>query len=110
MPVPADLIERVAALDPADREELLTRFGANLGPIRAPQINRTPNVCGGSACVNNTRIPVWLLEGMRRDGASDDCILNTYTQFRPADLAAVWAYVAAHRDEIDEEIRQNDEA
>ncbi|MBX9625773.1 MAG: DUF433 domain-containing protein [Gemmataceae bacterium] len=110
MSVPAELIEQVEKLTPEERRELFARFGVNGTPPHVPRINRTPNVCGGSACLNNTRIAVWLLEEMRRNGASDAHLLDLYPQFGPADLAAAWEYVAAHRDEIDEEIRRNEEA
>ena len=36
-----------------------------------PGITCVPGVCGGDLCVAGTRIPVWLLEAMRRDGATE---------------------------------------
>lgn len=33
-------------------------------------VEATPGVCGGSACIAGTRIPVWLLEQGRRLGMS----------------------------------------
>jgi uncharacterized protein (DUF433 family) len=48
-------------------------------------IERTDGVCGGSACIAGTRVPVWV-------------------------LVHAWAYVDAHRHEIDQEIRRNESA
>lgn len=110
MPVPAELVDQVERLTPEQRDELFARFGANGADPRFPRIRRTPGVCGGSARLGNTRMPVWRLEEMRRDGRSDADILRAYPQFGPDDLTASWGYVAAHRAEIDEEIRRNEEA
>ena len=110
MAVPAELVEQVERLTPEQRDELFARFGANGSGRHVPRINKTPNVCGGSACLNNTRIPVWGVEASRRLGISDEQLLRDYPGLRPEDLAAAWAYVAAHRHEIDEEIRRNEEA
>jgi uncharacterized protein (DUF433 family) len=35
-------------------------------------IERTPGVCGGDACIAGTRIPVWVLEGFRRLGWTEE--------------------------------------
>ncbi len=61
---------------------------------------KTPGVCGGAARFIRTRIPVWLLEGLRRDGASDGELLQTYPQLTANDLTQAWAYVEANKEEI----------
>jgi uncharacterized protein (DUF433 family) len=73
-------------------------------------IERTPGVCGGSACIAGTRIPVWLLEDARRTDFNDAEILESYPSLTKSDLLNAWAYVAAHRQEIEDELRQRDEA
>ena len=73
-------------------------------------ITRTPNVCGGSACIRNTRIPVWSLVVWRTQGASDQRLLKMYPTITTDDLSAAWNYQAAHREEIDADIRSNDDA
>lgn len=73
-------------------------------------IEKTPNVCGGAACITSTRIPVWVLEGYRRLGWTEEKLLAGYPTLRPADLIHAWAYVDANRSEIDEAIRQNEAA
>jgi uncharacterized protein (DUF433 family) len=74
-----------------------------------PGIKKTPGVCGGDACVANTRIPVWVLEQARRLGMSDADLLRNYPTLRAEDLAKAWVYVRSHREEIDEAIRLNEE-
>jgi len=73
-------------------------------------IERHPGVCGGDACIAGTRIPVWVLEGYRRLGWAEATILASYPSLRACDLASAWAFVDAHRAEIDEAIRTNETA
>ena len=73
-------------------------------------IERTPGVCGGDACIAGTRIPVWVLEGFRRLGWADAKILASYPTLRDSDRATAWAFVEAHRAEVDEAIRVNETA
>lgn len=75
----------------------------------ANRIWKRPDICGGNACIRDHRIPVWGLVGYRRLGASDAEILRAYPSLTPADLEAAWEYAAAHREEIDTAIRQNEE-
>jgi uncharacterized protein (DUF433 family) len=74
------------------------------------RIIKTPGVCGGDARIKGTRLSVWGLEEWRRLGWSDARILDSYPQLKPDDLEAAWYYVAQHRDEIEEAIRENQEA
>lgn len=76
----------------------------------APGIFKTPGVCGGSACVGRTRIPVWGLEAYRRLGATDAWFLENYPTLTAEQLAQAAAYARANPAEMDEEIRANDEA
>lgn len=73
-------------------------------------IEHTPGVCGGDACVASTRIPVWTLEQSRRLGFTDEELLNNYPTLSQGDLAAAWAYAMAHPTEIENAIRDNEEA
>jgi uncharacterized protein (DUF433 family) len=75
----------------------------------ASWISKRPDRFGGDACVRDTRIPVWVLAGYRRLGASDEDILRAYPSLGPADLETAFAYVAAHPEEIDAAIRENEE-
>src|SRR4051812_14724310 len=74
-------------------------------------IQKTPGVIGGEARVGNTRIGVWLLVEARRSGVPDAELLNEFgVPLTQADLDAAWAYAAEHPDEIEQCIRQNEEA
>lgn len=72
-------------------------------------IKKTPGVCGGDACVGNTRIPVWSLVCDRRLGASDGIILESFPDLTAADLVNAWAYADAYPEEIEQAIKENDE-
>jgi uncharacterized protein (DUF433 family) len=39
-------------------------------------VQKTPGVCGGRACIRNTRITVWGVVNSRRLGAADEQILE----------------------------------
>jgi len=41
-------------------------------------IETTPKVMGGDACIRQTRIPVWLLVSLQRQGATEAYILEDY--------------------------------
>jgi uncharacterized protein (DUF433 family) len=73
-------------------------------------IERTAGICGGDACIANTRITVWVLEQARRLGAADKEILQDYPSLAQGDLAAAWEYVETHHAEIERAIRENEEA
>lgn len=78
-------------------------------PVATSRITKTPELCGGRACIHGHRIPVWVLVGYRRLGSSDAQILAYYPQLNEADLVAAWEYAAANPEEIGKDIRQNDE-
>ncbi len=84
------------------------QFAESRTPMRG--IEKTENVCGGDACIANTRVPVWALEQSRRLGFTDDALLENYPTLKRGDLDAAWAYVQAHDVEIDAAIRENEEA
>jgi uncharacterized protein (DUF433 family) len=71
-------------------------------------IVETPGICGGSPRIYGTRIPVWGLERARRKGWSDFDLLENYPTINQADLEMAWAFVAAHPEKIEQDIREND--
>ena len=74
-------------------------------------IQKTPDVCGGDACIAGTRIPVWSLIVARRLGKSDAELLDYFvTPLSAADVAAAFAYYAQNPEEIEREIQMNEEA
>jgi uncharacterized protein (DUF433 family) len=72
-------------------------------------IEKTPDVCGGSTCIAGTRITVWGLVEARRIGYSEADLLTSYPSLCATDIANAWAYAAAFADEIETEIRENDQ-
>jgi uncharacterized protein (DUF433 family) len=78
-------------------------------PTVTDRITKTPDICGGDACIRGHRIPVWSLIGYRQLGASDVEILRAYPTLTLADLEAAWEYARAHPEEIDQAIRENEE-
>ena len=77
-------------------------------PATVRWISKKPDRCGGDACLRDTRITVWGLVNYRRLGASDADILQAYPGLTAADLEAAWEYAAAHAEEIDRDIRENE--
>jgi uncharacterized protein (DUF433 family) len=77
--------------------------------MSASLITKQPDRCGGDACIRESRIPVWVLVNYRRLGGSDAQLLRDYPSLKPADLEAAWQYAAAHAEEIDRAIRENEE-
>jgi uncharacterized protein (DUF433 family) len=93
----------------AEKAELLQWVVNDLGES-FPGIESTPGVCGGEPCIVRTRIPVRVLEQARRLGASEADLLHSYPRLRAEDLTHAWAYVRAHREEIEQQIRENEDA
>ena len=75
-----------------------------------PGIESTPNVCDGEPCVVRTRIPIWILERARQLGTSEADLLRAYPTLRAQDIVNAWAYVDSHREEIERQIVENEEA
>lgn len=101
--------KQVASLSPGEKEELFRRVVRQLAGSY-PGIESMPGVCGGEACLARTRIPVWLLERAPQLGSSEADLLRAYPTLRAQDLVNAWAYVDAHREEIEQQIRENEEA
>lgn len=72
------------------------------------QIQRIDGICGGDACVAGTRIPVWVLERSRQLGIPVADILEDYPSITWAQLLAAWHYAEEHRQEIEDQIRENE--
>jgi uncharacterized protein (DUF433 family) len=99
----------LSRLTRAEKAQLLRWVAGDLGED-FPGIETTPGVCGGAPRIVRTRIPVWVLEQARRLGTSEADLLRAYPTLRAADLAQAWAYVDAHCDSIDRQIRENEDA
>ena len=81
-----------------------------IGTTKKSWVQKTPNVCGGDACIRETRITVQGLVHYRQLGLSDERLLEVIQGLTEDDLAVAWEYYACHPDEIDQAIRLNEEA
>ena len=97
------------SLNRAEKAQILQWIVQDLGDV-FPGIESSPGICGGEPRIVRTRIPVWLLEQARKLGATDAELLRSYPTLRAEDLSNAWAYVRAHRSEIEQQIKENEEA
>jgi uncharacterized protein (DUF433 family) len=104
-----DIENAASQLSSAEKAQLLETVAREIGNA-FPGIESNPGVCGGEPCIVRTLIPVWLLEQGRRLGTTESELLRAYPTLRAADLVNAWSYVRIHRDEIDAQIRDNEEA
>ena len=99
----------LATLTRAEKAQVLQWVVRDLGEA-FPGIESIPDVCGGDPCIVRTRIPVWLLVQAKHLGASEADLLKSYPVLRVEDLANAWAYARAHRQEIEQQILDNETA
>jgi uncharacterized protein (DUF433 family) len=83
-------------------------FGGRAMTTTASWISKKPDRCGGDACIRDTRITVWGLVEWRRRGRSDTDILRSLPNLTADDLAAAREYAAAHPDEIERALWENE--
>jgi uncharacterized protein (DUF433 family) len=98
--------DAVLHLPKGDRVRILALVAMDMADAH-PGIDFQENVCGGSARIIRTRIPVWLLESLRRGGKTDAELLAAYPSLKAEDLANAWNYARCHREEMDREIAAN---
>ena len=97
-------------LTPGEKSQLFVSVARDFGAV-TPGVESDPAVCGGEPCIIRTRIPVWSLVQLKRLGASEADILKSYPTLRAEDLVNAWAYErSVHRDEIDRQIVENENA
>ena len=99
----------LSEMTPAEKALVLQWVVRDLGDA-FPGIESAPGVCGGEARIVRTRIPVWVLEQARRLGTSEAELLNSYPTLRAEDIATAWAYARSHREEIENDIHENEAA
>ena len=99
----------LAEMTRSEKAQLLQWVVRDLGEA-FQGIESNPGVCGGEPCIVRTRIPVWLLEQARHLGTSEAEILRSYPSLNAEDLTNAWAYVRAHREEIEKQITENEAA
>jgi uncharacterized protein (DUF433 family) len=73
-------------------------------------LQRSPGVCGGEACIRNTRHTVSGLVVWRRSGLSDAQLLKHHPDLTQADLTVAWSYYNQRAEEIDQAIKDDEES
>lgn len=103
-----EMEEIIMKLSPAERARLLQKIVQHLGES-FPNIESDTEICGGEPRIIRTRIPIWLLIQAHKLGTTDADILKSYPSLRAEDLVSAWAYYRGHREEIEKQIRENEE-
>ena len=99
----------LAKMTRAEKAQILQVVVRDMGDA-FPGIESIPGVHGGDPCIVRTRIPVWVLEQARRLGVSEAELLLDYPSLRAEDLVNAWAYVRAHRCDINRQIEEQESA
>lgn len=98
--------DAVLHLPKGDQVRILTLVALDVADAH-PGIDFQESICGGAARIIRTRIPVWLLESLRRGGKTDAELLAAYPSLSAEDLANAWSYARSHREEMNREIAAN---
>ncbi|MDY6806043.1 MAG: DUF433 domain-containing protein [Cyanobacteriota bacterium] len=106
-----ELESQLLALTPAEKAEAIEILSRSIDKSKSWRfITKTPGVCGGDACIEGTRIPVWLLVNARRLGISEGQLLYDYPTLSATDLVNAWVYANAYPEEIETAILEQEEA
>jgi len=103
-----ELQPQLLALTPEEKAQARELLAQSLRKFWSG-IEKTPGLCGGDACIRQTRIPVWVLVNACGLGISEAELLENYPTLGAADLANAWAYAEAYLDEIETAIQENEE-
>jgi uncharacterized protein (DUF433 family) len=103
-----ELRGELLSLSPTDKADAIDLLATSLNN-NWRGITKKVGICGGSACVAGTRIPVWVLVNARSLGISESLLLADYPTLTATDLANAWVYADVYAGEIDDEIKSNQE-
>jgi uncharacterized protein (DUF433 family) len=73
-------------------------------------ITKDPAIRRGKACIDDTRIPVVALVALLKEGKTAEHMLVEYPDLSPAQVHAALAYYYDHRDEIETDLAEDDDA
>jgi uncharacterized protein (DUF433 family) len=104
-----ELETQLLTLTPIEKAQIIQTLMQTLGQ-GSRGITKTPGVCGGSACIANTRIPVWVIVEARSLGYSEANLLTSYPTLTATDLTQAWIYAESHPEEIATAIQINEAA
>lgn len=98
LPFPVyDRVQRLAQT----RRQSVTEVLDDITTQPTHYIERRPEIQGGDACIAGTRIPVWVLAAMHKQGDTAEEILEAYPNLTAAQVHAALSYYYDHRAEID---------
>ncbi|MEZ4987602.1 MAG: DUF433 domain-containing protein [Saprospiraceae bacterium] len=97
----------ISALPPTQQRQLLSELVTNMN-LAHVGINHTPGVCGGRACIRDTRIPVWMIIEAKQTGATDLMLLQDFPALTAEDLTNAQRYFAGHVAEIEQDLREQE--
>ncbi|MBZ8181635.1 MAG: DUF433 domain-containing protein [Oscillatoria sp. PMC 1051.18] len=103
-----ELKKQILSLSSSEKAEIMQILTESLSN-GSSGITKTPGVVGGDACIAKTRIPVWMLVSLRRQGSTDAELLYFYPQLNAIDLVNAWAYAEAFTEEIEKALQQQAE-
>lgn len=98
----AEIIAGLARLSPQELAEVRDRLDQLADA--PPGIRKTPGVVGGDARVRDTRIPVWTLVELKKQGRTEEQLLADFPGLTQEDLDAAWDYYRDHTVEIEDAI------
>jgi uncharacterized protein (DUF433 family) len=98
--------ETAVVLDTSERRQAVSTER----PVAKSWIQKSPGVRGGEPCVRNTRHTVAGLVEWKKQGLTNARILAHHPDLSQADLEAAWVYYASHREEIEQAIKEAEEA
>jgi len=92
--------QRVAQLAQATRRTI-DQVINDLADQPATYVESRPGMQGGEPCMRGTRIPVWVLAAMHKQGDTAEDILDAYPNLNAAQVHAALSYYYEHRAEMD---------
>ncbi|HLF27706.1 MAG TPA: DUF433 domain-containing protein [Anaerolineae bacterium] len=98
--LPSDTYKRVEQLA-RTRQQSVEEIIDEITSQPSQHIERRPGVQGGDACIAGTRIPVWVLAAMHKQGDTVEDVLEAYPDLSAAQVHAAFSYYYDHRAEID---------
>lgn len=104
-----ELKPQLLKLTPVEKAEVIKILSQSL-TNNWQGIKKTPDVCGGRACIFGTRIPIWVLVNAKRIGYNEADLLKNYPNLSAQDLINAWAYAEVFSEEIEFDIKENEEA
>lgn len=97
----------IAEMTPEEKAQLLAELLQYFN-IPVLGVTHTPGVCGGRACIRDTRIPVWSIVEAKKMGSTDVELLQSFQGLTAEDITNAMRYYHGHRDEIETDIADQD--